>query len=31
MRQARAAGFTVIDERRGGNAAWTAPHLHLQQ
>ncbi len=31
MRQARAAGYTVIDERRGGNAAWSGPHLHLQQ
>jgi hypothetical protein len=31
MRAARAAGITVIDERRGGNAAWSGPHLHLQR
>jgi peptidoglycan hydrolase-like protein with peptidoglycan-binding domain len=29
--QARAQGYTVIDERRGGNAAWSGPHIHLQQ
>ncbi len=29
--QARAKGYTVIDERRGGNAAWSGPHIHLQQ
>jgi hypothetical protein len=29
--QARAAGITVIDERRGGNSAWSGPHLHLQK
>jgi len=31
MRDARGHGITVIDERRGGNSAWTAPHLHLQR
>ena len=31
MRDARAAGITVIDERRGGNGAWSGPHLHLQK
>lgn len=31
MRDARADGITVIDERRGGNAAWSGPHLHLQK
>lgn len=31
MRDARAHGITVIDERRGGNAAWSGPHLHLQK
>lgn len=31
IRDARSHGITVIDERRGGNAAWTAPHLHLQK
>ena len=31
MRDARAAGITVIDERRGGNSAWSGPHLHLQK
>jgi peptidoglycan hydrolase-like protein with peptidoglycan-binding domain len=30
IRQARAAGYTVIDERRGGNAAWSGPHIHIQ-
>ena len=30
MRQARAAGYTVIDERGGGNSAWSGPHVHLQ-
>lgn len=30
VRQAKTAGYTVIDERRGGNAAWSAPHIHLQ-
>ncbi len=30
MRAARARGITVIDERRGGNSAWSGPHLHLQ-
>ncbi|MFT3700093.1 MAG: hypothetical protein QM831_43510 [Kofleriaceae bacterium] len=28
---ARKHGITVIDERGGGNAAWTGPHLHLQK
>jgi hypothetical protein len=31
MRDAKADGITVIDERRGGNAAWSGPHLHLQK
>jgi len=31
MRHARSAGITVLDERRGGNAAWSGPHLHLQK
>lgn len=31
MRAARSHGITVIDERRGGNAAWSGPHLHLQK
>lgn len=30
IREARAAGYTVIDERRGGNAAWSGPHIHIQ-
>ena len=31
IRDARSHGITVIDERRGGNSAWTGPHLHLQK
>jgi hypothetical protein len=31
MRDARAHGITVFDERGGGNSAWTGPHLHLQK
>jgi hypothetical protein len=31
MQEARSHGITVIDERRGGNAAWSGPHLHLQK
>ena len=31
MRDARSHGITVIDERRGGNSAWSGPHLHLQK
>jgi hypothetical protein len=31
MQDARSHGITVIDERRGGNAAWSGPHLHLQK
>jgi hypothetical protein len=31
MGEARRAGITVIDERRGGNSAWSGPHLHLQK
>ncbi|MEO8844296.1 MAG: hypothetical protein ABI591_10090 [Kofleriaceae bacterium] len=31
MRDARADGITVIDERGGGNAAWSGPHIHLQK
>ena len=31
MRDARSQGITVIDERRGGNSAWSGPHLHLQR
>jgi hypothetical protein len=30
MRAARARGITVIDERHGGNSAWSGAHLHLQ-
>ncbi len=28
---ARHDGITVIDERRGGNSAWSGPHIHLQK
>jgi hypothetical protein len=31
IHEARHAGITVIDERRGGNSAWSGPHLHLQK
>lgn len=31
MRDARRHGITVIDERRGGNSAWSGPHIHLQK
>ena len=31
MRDARQHGITVIDERRGGNAAWSGAHVHLQK
>lgn len=31
MHDARHNGYTVIDERGGGNAAWSGPHLHLQK
>lgn len=31
MRDARSHCITVIDERRGGNSAWSGPHLHLQK
>lgn len=31
MRDARSHGITVIDERQGGNSAWSGPHLHLQK
>jgi hypothetical protein len=31
MRLARSNGITVLDERRGGNSAWSGPHLHLQK
>jgi hypothetical protein len=31
MQDARSHGITVIDERRGGNAAWSGPHVHLQK
>jgi hypothetical protein len=31
MAQARRAGITVIDERGGGNSAWSGPHIHLQK
>lgn len=31
MRAARADGITVIDERGGGNSAWSGPHIHLQK
>jgi hypothetical protein len=30
IQDARRHGITVIDERRGGNAAWSGPHVHLQ-
>ncbi len=30
MGAARSRDITVIDERRGGNSAWSGPHLHLQ-
>jgi peptidoglycan hydrolase-like protein with peptidoglycan-binding domain len=30
VREARQAGYTVFDERNGGNAAWTGPHVHVQ-
>jgi hypothetical protein len=30
VRDARAAGYLVIDERRGGNSAWSGPHIHLE-
>jgi hypothetical protein len=31
MQDARSHGITVLDERRGGNSAWSGPHLHLQK
>ena len=31
MREARAAGYWVNDERRHGNSARTGPHIHLEQ
>jgi hypothetical protein len=31
MRDARSHSITVLDERQGGNAAWSGPHLHLQK
>ena len=31
IHDARANHITVIDERGGGNAAWSGPHLHLQK
>jgi hypothetical protein len=31
MRDARGHGITVIDERRGGNSAWSGAHVHLQK
>src|SRR5215475_7093483 len=31
MRDARRHGITVIDERHGGNSAWSGPHIHLQK
>ena len=31
MQDARSHGITVIDERRGGNAAWSGAHIHLQK
>jgi peptidoglycan hydrolase-like protein with peptidoglycan-binding domain len=30
IREARQAGYTVFDERGGGNSAWTGPHVHVQ-
>lgn len=31
IHDARSHGITVIDERGGGNRAWSGPHLHLQK
>jgi hypothetical protein len=31
IHDARSHGITVIDERRGGNSAWSGPHIHLQK
>lgn len=31
MRSARKHGYALIDERRGGNSAWSGPHIHLQK
>jgi hypothetical protein len=31
INEARHHGITVIDERGGGNSAWTGPHVHLQK
>jgi hypothetical protein len=31
IRDARHNGITVIDERHGGNSAWSGPHIHLQK
>jgi hypothetical protein len=31
IRDARAQGYWVNDERRGGNSAWTGPHIHVEQ
>jgi hypothetical protein len=31
IRDAHRQGITVIDERRGGNSAWSGPHIHLQK
>ena len=31
MQDARRHGITVIDERHGGNSAWSGPHIHLQK
>ena len=31
IRDAWHDGITVIDERRGGNSAWSGPHIHLQK
>ena len=31
MKDARRHGYTVIDERHGGNSAWSGAHVHLQK
>ncbi len=31
IRRAHQHGFWVNDERLGGNAAWSGPHLHLEK
>ncbi len=31
IRAAHEHGYWVNDERRGGNSAWSGPHLHIEQ